>query len=131
MDKPAPKSSDVFQANRDRAAPLLAKLRADGIGHLIGGEIVPSISARLSRPNRLLTAPCSRRSPAAGRRISTAPRRWPRRPSSLARDARDHAQKAFASRRRRIEERAMISRCWNASIPPSLSLHGQGCDPWR
>jgi 5-carboxymethyl-2-hydroxymuconic-semialdehyde dehydrogenase len=44
MDKAAPKSSDVFQANRDRAAPLLAKLRADGIGHLIGGEIVPSIS---------------------------------------------------------------------------------------
>jgi 5-carboxymethyl-2-hydroxymuconic-semialdehyde dehydrogenase len=44
MDKIAPKPSDVFQANRDRAAPLLAKLRADGIGHIIGGEIVPSIS---------------------------------------------------------------------------------------
>src|ERR1700735_1000558 len=44
MDKVAPKSSEVFQANRDRAAPLLAKLRADGIGHIIGGEIVPSIS---------------------------------------------------------------------------------------
>src|ERR1700743_1143280 len=44
MDKVAPKSSEVFQANRERAAPLLAKLRADGIGHIIGGEIVPSIS---------------------------------------------------------------------------------------
>src|SRR5580692_11753683 len=48
MDKATPKSSqessDVFQANRDRAAPLLAKLRGDGIGHVIGGEIVPSIS---------------------------------------------------------------------------------------
>src|ERR1700722_85801 len=44
MDKAATKSSDVFQANRDRAAPLLARLRADGIGHIIGGEIVPSIS---------------------------------------------------------------------------------------
>src|SRR6202167_2719224 len=44
MDKVVAKSSDAFQANRDRAAPLLAKLRADGIGHTIGGEIVPSIS---------------------------------------------------------------------------------------
>src|SRR5271170_2810585 len=44
MDKATPKSSEMFQANRDRAAPLLAKLRADGIGHMIGGEIVPSIS---------------------------------------------------------------------------------------
>src|SRR3981081_1708086 len=44
MDKVTPKSSDVFQANRDRAAPLLKQLRADGIGHLIDGKIVPSIS---------------------------------------------------------------------------------------
>src|ERR1700685_3822389 len=42
MDKVTPK--DVFAANRDRAAPLLAKLKADGIGHLIDGKIVPSIS---------------------------------------------------------------------------------------
>src|ERR1700738_653673 len=42
MDKVTPK--DVFQANRDRAAPLLEKLKADGIGHLIDGKIVPSIS---------------------------------------------------------------------------------------
>src|SRR6202521_5969055 len=42
MDKVTPK--DVFQANRDRAAPQLAKLSADGIGHMIDGQIVPSIS---------------------------------------------------------------------------------------
>src|ERR1700752_4033227 len=44
MDKVTPKPADVFQANRDRAAPLLKKLRSDGIGHLIDGKIVPSIS---------------------------------------------------------------------------------------
>src|SRR3954463_723262 len=42
MDKVTPK--DTFQANRDRAAPLLAKLKAEGIGHVIGGQTVPSIS---------------------------------------------------------------------------------------
>src|SRR6267154_1989992 len=42
MDKVTPK--DVFQANRDRVAPLLAKLKAEGIGHIIDGKIVPSIS---------------------------------------------------------------------------------------
>src|SRR6202161_658416 len=46
MDKIVPKSSDVFQANRDRVAPLLAKLKADGIGHIIDGKIVPSISGQ-------------------------------------------------------------------------------------
>ena len=44
MDKVTPK--DVFQANRDRAAPLLAKLKAEGIGHMIDGKIVPSISGQ-------------------------------------------------------------------------------------
>src|ERR1700720_4705566 len=42
MDKVTPK--DAFAANRDRAAPLLAKLKAEGIGHMIDGKIVPSIS---------------------------------------------------------------------------------------
>jgi len=42
MDKVTPK--DVFQANLDRLAPLLAKLKADGIGHIIDGRSVPSIS---------------------------------------------------------------------------------------
>src|SRR6202044_447002 len=43
MDKVTPKS-DIFQANRDRAAPLLAKLKAEGIGHIIDGKITPSVS---------------------------------------------------------------------------------------
>ena len=38
MDKATPK--DVFQANRNRAAPLLAKLK-EGIGHMIDGKTVP------------------------------------------------------------------------------------------
>src|SRR5271170_472225 len=45
MDKVTPKS-DIFQANRDRAAPLLAKLKDEGIGHMIDGKIVPSISGQ-------------------------------------------------------------------------------------
>src|SRR5260370_17095177 len=44
MDKVTPK--DAFQANRDRAAPLLAKLKAEGIGHMIDGRSVPSISGQ-------------------------------------------------------------------------------------
>src|SRR4030088_2355788 len=42
MDKVTPK--DVFQANLDRAAPLLARLKAEGIGHMIDGKTVPSDS---------------------------------------------------------------------------------------
>src|SRR6201985_1517059 len=45
MDKPPPKA-DIFQANRDRVAPLLKKLQADGIGHMIDGKVVPSISGQ-------------------------------------------------------------------------------------
>src|SRR5882757_11399878 len=44
MDKVTPKPADAFQVNRDRAAPLLADLKAEGIGHIIDGKIVPSIS---------------------------------------------------------------------------------------
>src|SRR2546429_4174909 len=44
MEKAAPKASEVSQVTRDRAAPLLKHLRADGIGHMIDGNIVPSIS---------------------------------------------------------------------------------------
>ncbi|MCD0423452.1 5-carboxymethyl-2-hydroxymuconate semialdehyde dehydrogenase [Rubrivivax sp. JA1024] len=36
-----------FQANLDRAAPLLKQLKADGIGHLIGGEIVAASSGEV------------------------------------------------------------------------------------
>jgi len=43
MDKVTPKS-DAFKANLDRAAPLLKALRADGIGHVIDGKTVASIS---------------------------------------------------------------------------------------
>src|SRR5579872_3725582 len=43
MDNIAPKS-DTFQANRDRAAPLLKQLHTDGIGHMLDGQIVPSVS---------------------------------------------------------------------------------------
>src|SRR5271167_854646 len=46
MDKVTPKSADVFKANLDRAAPLLAKVKADGIGHIIDGKVVPSISGQ-------------------------------------------------------------------------------------
>ena len=44
MDKATPK--DMFQANRDRAAPLLAKLKSEGIGHMIDGKAVSSISGQ-------------------------------------------------------------------------------------
>ena len=41
MDKATPTSTaDVFQANRDRAGPLLAKLKAEGIGHVIDGKVI-------------------------------------------------------------------------------------------
>jgi 5-carboxymethyl-2-hydroxymuconic-semialdehyde dehydrogenase len=43
MDKVTP-TSDIFKANLDRAAPLLAKLKSEGIGHMIDGQIASSIS---------------------------------------------------------------------------------------
>jgi 5-carboxymethyl-2-hydroxymuconic-semialdehyde dehydrogenase len=46
MDKVTPKSSDVYAANRDRVTPLLAKLKAEGIGHIIDGKMVPSVSGQ-------------------------------------------------------------------------------------
>jgi 5-carboxymethyl-2-hydroxymuconic-semialdehyde dehydrogenase len=41
MDKA---KADVYKANLDRAAPLLAKLKDEGIGHFIDGKAVPAIS---------------------------------------------------------------------------------------
>ncbi len=38
MDKAAPKA-DLFKANLERAAPLLAKLKEDGVKHMIDGQI--------------------------------------------------------------------------------------------
>src|SRR3954463_10194470 len=49
MDKATPK--DLFQANRDRAAPLLAKLKSDGIGHMIDGKTVTSTSGQTFETN--------------------------------------------------------------------------------
>ena len=43
MDKATPKA-DIYKANLDRAAPLLAKLKDEGIGHFIDGKVVPAIS---------------------------------------------------------------------------------------
>ncbi|WP_315779653.1 5-carboxymethyl-2-hydroxymuconate semialdehyde dehydrogenase [Bradyrhizobium sp. SZCCHNPS1003] len=43
MDKASPKA-DIYKANLDRAAPLLAKLKDEGIGHVIDGKVVPAIS---------------------------------------------------------------------------------------
>jgi 5-carboxymethyl-2-hydroxymuconic-semialdehyde dehydrogenase len=43
MDKVTPKP-DGFKLNRGRVAPLLQKLNADGIGHMIDGQRVPSFS---------------------------------------------------------------------------------------
>jgi 5-carboxymethyl-2-hydroxymuconic-semialdehyde dehydrogenase len=36
--------AEIFAANVERAKPLLAKLRGDGIGHFINGETVASVS---------------------------------------------------------------------------------------
>ncbi|UFZ06861.1 5-carboxymethyl-2-hydroxymuconate semialdehyde dehydrogenase [Bradyrhizobium ontarionense] len=43
MDKATPKA-DIYKANLDRAVPLLAKLKDEGIGHFIDGKVVPAIS---------------------------------------------------------------------------------------
>ncbi|WP_315714917.1 MULTISPECIES: 5-carboxymethyl-2-hydroxymuconate semialdehyde dehydrogenase [unclassified Bradyrhizobium] len=43
MDKATPKT-DIYKANLDRVAPLLAKLKDEGIGHFIDGKVVPAIS---------------------------------------------------------------------------------------
>src|ERR1700709_1406837 len=44
MDKVTPK--DGFAANRDRIGPLLTKLKAEGINHMIDGKSVPSVSGQ-------------------------------------------------------------------------------------
>src|ERR1700759_5185472 len=46
MDKSASNAQAAFSANCDRVTPLLEKLKAEGIGHMIGGKIVPSISGQ-------------------------------------------------------------------------------------
>ena len=44
MDKVTPK--DAFKANSDRVAPLLTKLKSEGISHMIDGKSVPSVSGQ-------------------------------------------------------------------------------------
>jgi 5-carboxymethyl-2-hydroxymuconic-semialdehyde dehydrogenase len=44
MAKPPVDSAAIHTANLARAAPLLAELKTNGIGHLIDGEVVPSSS---------------------------------------------------------------------------------------
>lgn len=46
MDKATPKA-DIYKANLDRAAPLLAKIKDEGIGHFIDGKVVPAISGAM------------------------------------------------------------------------------------
>ena len=131
MDKVTPK--DVFQANRDRAAPLLAKLKAEGIGHMIDGKVVPSISGLTLRdhvPGRWRGAGIGRARQCGGYR----PRRNGRgtRLQVLARHAGCDAQETAAPGRRcdrgprRRYRRARMHR-----HRPGPSLHGQGRDPRR
>jgi 5-carboxymethyl-2-hydroxymuconic-semialdehyde dehydrogenase len=47
MAKSSVDSAALFQANRDRAAPLLKQLKADGIGHIIDGKVEASISGEV------------------------------------------------------------------------------------
>src|SRR3954471_372275 len=44
LAKASTNSAEIFRANRDRAAPLLKRLKADGIGHLIDGKTEASSS---------------------------------------------------------------------------------------
>ncbi len=47
MTKATTDSAAVFKANQERAAPLLAKLRADGIGHMIDGKATAATSGEV------------------------------------------------------------------------------------
>jgi 5-carboxymethyl-2-hydroxymuconic-semialdehyde dehydrogenase len=47
MAEPSMDSLEMFQANRDRAAPLLKQLTANGIGHIIDGKVEPSSSGEV------------------------------------------------------------------------------------
>ena len=69
MDKVTPKA-DIYKVNLDRAAPLLKQLRADGIGHLIDGRIVPSISGETFETKSPIDG-CRSRAP-----VSSSTRIW-------------------------------------------------------
>src|ERR1700684_2723167 len=98
MDKIVPKSSDVFQANRDRVAPLLAKLKVDGIGHIIDGKVVPSISGQTFET----------RSPVDGAVLATVARGTPEdidRAATIARQAFKAWRKMPATMRKKLLHR--------------------------
>ena len=132
MDKATPKA-DVYQANRDRAAPLLARLKAEGIGHAIDGKTVPSISGQTfetkSPIDGAVLATVARGNAEDIDRAATAAalafRSWRDMPAAMR-------QKAAASRcrrdrgPRRRDRRARMHR-----YRPGASLHGQGRDPRR
>ena len=129
MDKVTPK--DVFQANRDRAAPLLAKLKSEGIGHMIDGKTVPSIFG----PDVRDEVPGRRRGAGVGRPRQCR-RHRPRRDRGrdrlqiLARHAGGGAEEIAASRGRR--DRGPRRRHRGAGMHrhrPGPPLHGQGRDP--
>ena len=132
MDKVTPKA-DIYKANLDRAAPLLKQLRADGIGHMIDGKIVPSISGETfetkSPVDGAVLATVARGNAEDIDRAATAA---VARLQVLARHVGVDAPQAAASRGRcdrgprRRYRRARMHR-----HRPGASLHGQGRDPRR
>ena len=132
MDKITPKPADGFQANRDRVAPLLKKLRADGIGHMIDGKIVPSASGETfettSPVDGSLLANVARGNAEDIDRAAAAAARafkpWRDMPA---------AKRATAASRGR-RDRGQCRRHRGAGMHrhrPGASLHGQGRDPRR
>ena len=129
MDKVTPK--DVFQANRDRAAPLLAKLKSEGIGHMIDGKTVPSISGQTfetkSPVDGAVLASVARGNAEDIDRAATAAATGLQ---VLARHAGGGAEETAASRGRR--DRGPRRRHRGAGMHrhrPGAPLHGQGRDP--
>ena len=131
MDKATPK--DVFQANRDRAAPLLKQLRADGIGHMIDGKVEPSISGdsfeTRSPIDGAVLATVARGNAEDIDRAATAAalafKAWRDMPAA-------DAEEAAASRRRRHRgPRRRYRRARMHRHRPGPPFHGQGRDPRR
>ena len=133
MDKVTPKSSDVFAANRDRAAPLLKQLRADGIGHMIDGKIVPSISGdsfeTRSPIDGAVLATVARGNAEDIDRAATAAalafKAWRDMPAAMRKKLLHRVADAIEDARRRYRGAGMHRH------RPGPSLHGQGRDPRR
>ncbi len=133
MDKATPKTSDVFQVNRDRAAPLLAKLRADGIGHLIGGEIVPSISGETfetkSPIDGAVLAPVARGGSEDIDRAATGRLRWPLKRGAAC--PRPCARSSCIGSPMPSRSAPMILPCSNASTPARPTASWPSRNPRR